>query len=172
MLVLMPDAMVEDDALIEREVLGGGTEVALHQELVADRIPDHRWRAADALIAYYGVPIDRALIERLDNCRIVVRAGVGYDHIDIAACGRRGIPVCNVPDYGTTEVADHAIALILASPAASSRTTPGCSPIRTPAGTGRGRRSCVACAARPSAWSASGGSAPPPPAARAASTWR
>ena len=46
MLVLMPDAMVEDDALIEREVLGGGTEVALHQELVADRIPDQRWRAA------------------------------------------------------------------------------------------------------------------------------
>ena len=113
MLVLMPDAMVEDDALIERDVLGGGIEVALHQELIADRIPDHRWRAADALIAYYGVPIDRALVERLDNCRIVVRAGVGYDHIDVAACGRRGIPVCNVPDYGTTEVADHAIALML-----------------------------------------------------------
>jgi phosphoglycerate dehydrogenase-like enzyme len=113
MLVVLPDAMFDDDALIERAVLGGGTEIALHQELSSDRIPDHLWRAADALIAYYGVPIDRALVERLDNCRIVVRAGVGYDHIDIAACGRRGIPVCNVPDYGTSEVADHAIALML-----------------------------------------------------------
>jgi phosphoglycerate dehydrogenase-like enzyme len=60
------------------------------------------------------VPVDRALVERLDSCRILVRAGVGYDHIDTAACAGRGIPVCNVPDYGTTEVADHAIALMLA----------------------------------------------------------
>jgi phosphoglycerate dehydrogenase-like enzyme len=113
MLVLLPDAMFEDDAEIERAVLGSGTEIALHHELTADRIPDHSWRAADALIAYYGVPIDRTLVERLDNCRILVRAGVGYDHIDVVACGRRGIPVCNVPDYGTSEVADHAIALML-----------------------------------------------------------
>ncbi len=113
MLVVLPDAQFDDDALIERAVLGDGIEIARHHELTAERIPDQRWRAADAVIAYYGVPFDRALIERLDSCRILVRAGVGYDHIDIAACGRRGIPVCNVPDYGTTEVADHAIALML-----------------------------------------------------------
>jgi phosphoglycerate dehydrogenase-like enzyme len=113
MLVLMPDAQIEDHAEIERAVLGEEVEVALHRELVADRIPAEHWRDADALIVYYGVPIDRALIERMERCRIVVRAGVGYDQIDIAACGARGIPVCNVPDYGTTEVADHAIALML-----------------------------------------------------------
>jgi phosphoglycerate dehydrogenase-like enzyme len=114
MLVLMPDALFEDDAEIEREVLGEGAEIAVHQELVADRIPDADWRRADALIVYYGVPIDREVVDRLDGCRVLVRAGVGYDHIDIVACGARGIPVCNVPDYGTTEVADHAIALMLA----------------------------------------------------------
>jgi phosphoglycerate dehydrogenase-like enzyme len=113
MLVLMPDALFDDDAVIERRVLGNDVEIALYNELVAERIPDERWRSADALIVYYGVPIDRALIARLDTCRIVARAGVGYDHIDLAACGERGIPVCNVPDYGTTEVADHAIALML-----------------------------------------------------------
>ena len=113
MLVLLPDALFEDDALIERGVLGDETEIVVYRELSADRIPDERWRAADALIVYYGVPFDRALIERLSACRILVRAGVGYDHIDIAACGARRIPVCNVPDYGTTEVADHAIALML-----------------------------------------------------------
>jgi phosphoglycerate dehydrogenase-like enzyme len=114
MLVLMPDAQIEDDAEIERAVLGEDVEVALHRELVAERIPAEHWQGADALIVYYGVPIDRALIERLERCRIVVRAGVGYDQIDVAACGARGIPVCNVPDYGTTEVADHAIGLMLA----------------------------------------------------------
>ena len=77
MLVLMPDAQIEDDAEIERAVLGEGFDVALHRELVADRIPAEHWRGADALIVYYGVPIGRALIERLDGCRIVVRAGVG-----------------------------------------------------------------------------------------------
>jgi phosphoglycerate dehydrogenase-like enzyme len=114
MLVLLPDAQFEDDAEIEREVLGDAAEFALHHEVDALRVPDEHWRRADAVIVYYGVPVDRELIERLDSCRILVRAGVGYDHIDVDACAARGIPVCNVPDYGTTEVADHAIALMLA----------------------------------------------------------
>ncbi|MGH6901162.1 MAG: C-terminal binding protein [Geminicoccaceae bacterium] len=114
MLVLLPDAQFDDDAEIEREVLGDAAQFALHHEVDALRIPDEHWRRADAVIVYYGVPVDRELIERLDSCRILVRAGVGYDHIDIDACAARGIPVCNVPDYGTTEVADHAIALMLA----------------------------------------------------------
>jgi phosphoglycerate dehydrogenase-like enzyme len=113
MLILLPDAQYEDDALIEREVVGPGAELAVFRERRADRIPDERWRAADALIVYHEVPIDRYVVDRLERCRIVVRAGVGYDQIDLAACGARGIPVCNVPDYGTTEVADHAIALLL-----------------------------------------------------------
>ena len=39
--------------------------------------------------------------------------GVGYDNVDIEAAGRLGIPVCNIPDYGTEEVADSSMALIL-----------------------------------------------------------
>ena len=52
--------------------------------------------------------------DAFDRCRIVVREGVGYDNLDLAGWGARGVPVCNVPDYGTTEVADHALALTLA----------------------------------------------------------
>ena len=48
------------------------------------------------------------------KARIAVRSGVGFDNIDTAGWGARNIPACNVPDYGTTEVADHAIALMLA----------------------------------------------------------
>lgn len=48
------------------------------------------------------------------NLRVLVRMGVGYDSLDIAKWGRAGVAVCNVPDYGTSEVADHAVAAMLA----------------------------------------------------------
>jgi lactate dehydrogenase-like 2-hydroxyacid dehydrogenase len=47
------------------------------------------------------------------RARIVVRMGVGYDNIDGKLWGAAGVPLCNVPDYGTSEVADHAIAMML-----------------------------------------------------------
>jgi D-3-phosphoglycerate dehydrogenase len=44
----------------------------------------------------------------------VIRLGVGYEIIDVEGCRKRGILVCNVPDYGTEEVANHAHALCFA----------------------------------------------------------
>ncbi len=75
---------------------------------------DESCRLADAVIncsATLPLGLDPDALER---CRIVVREGVGYDNLDLAGWGARGVPVCNVPDYGTTEVADHALALTLA----------------------------------------------------------
>jgi phosphoglycerate dehydrogenase-like enzyme len=69
---------------------------------------------ADALILWHGPLVDAAIVSRMRNCRAIIRNGVGYDSVDIAAAASAGIPVCNVPDYGTEEVADHAIALTLA----------------------------------------------------------
>jgi phosphoglycerate dehydrogenase-like enzyme len=69
---------------------------------------------AHALILWHGPRVDAAAIAQLKNCRAVIRNGVGYDTVDIAAAARAGLPVCNVPDYGTEEVADHALALTLA----------------------------------------------------------
>ncbi|RMY16963.1 hypothetical protein D0867_06364 [Hortaea werneckii] len=43
----------------------------------------------------------------------VVRMGVGYEKLDRVTLGKKGVTVCNVPDYGTEEIADHAIALTL-----------------------------------------------------------
>src|SRR5205807_65326 len=54
-------------------------------------------------------------IATMTQCRGIVRCGVGFDNVDSQAAGRRGIVVCNVPDYGTEEVADHALMLLLAS---------------------------------------------------------
>jgi phosphoglycerate dehydrogenase-like enzyme len=69
---------------------------------------------AHALILWHGPTVTAEVVDRLRNCRAIIRNGVGFDSVDIAAAARAGIPVCNVPDYGTEEVADHALALTLA----------------------------------------------------------
>lgn len=68
---------------------------------------------AHALMLYHNLIITRATIERLRSCKLIVRCGVGYDNVDRAFARERGIPVANVPDYGTEEVADSAIGLTL-----------------------------------------------------------
>lgn len=69
-------------------------------------------RGADAIINQYA-PVDEAVLDALTRCRIVVRYGVGVDTVDVGAASERGIWVANVPDYGTEEVSDHALALML-----------------------------------------------------------
>lgn len=50
----------------------------------------------------------------LPELKVVVRYGVGVDNVDLVAATRHGVQVCNVPDYGTFEVADQALAMMLA----------------------------------------------------------
>src|SRR5262245_41540451 len=54
------------------------------------------------------------VISAAKNCKIVSRLGIGLDNIDVSYCTAHGIPVTNVPDYCLIEVAEHALALILA----------------------------------------------------------
>jgi phosphoglycerate dehydrogenase-like enzyme len=68
---------------------------------------------ADGLILAHHVKITRKSISQLRRTRIIARKGVGVDNVDIIAAREFGIPVCNVPDYGTEEVADHALAMAL-----------------------------------------------------------
>ncbi|MGC8793285.1 MAG: C-terminal binding protein [Bryobacteraceae bacterium] len=97
----------------EREVLAGVAEVealgARAEGELAGRIEQ-----ADALIVCHLVTLSARSIERLERCRVIVRAGVGFDNIDLEAARARAIPVVNVPDYCVEEVADSAIGLMLA----------------------------------------------------------
>ena len=68
---------------------------------------------ADAIMLYHFISLTRTTIDRLNKCKLIVRCGVGFDNVDRAAARERGIAVANVPDYGTEEVADSAIAMLL-----------------------------------------------------------
>ena len=69
---------------------------------------------ADALLVV-SLQITPKAIEALDNCKVMVRYGIGYDAIDVEAATKKGIMVCNIPDYCIEEVATHTIALMLAA---------------------------------------------------------
>jgi D-3-phosphoglycerate dehydrogenase/C-terminal binding protein len=71
-------------------------------------------RTVDAVINYSPTHNVAAHPDAFPKVKIAVRSGVGFDNIDTAGWGARKIPTCNVPDYGTTEVADHAVSLMLA----------------------------------------------------------
>ena len=113
-LILTPDARYLDDAELERALAGPSYDFAIFREKDRRKLPADIVARCDALLVWNTMPIDAALIEQAKSCRIISRAGVGFDHIDIEAAAAAGIPVCNTPDYGTAEVADHAIALMLA----------------------------------------------------------
>jgi lactate dehydrogenase-like 2-hydroxyacid dehydrogenase len=59
--------------------------------------------------------VDAAYMDRLPRLEIIANYGVGYDTVDAAEAGRRGIVVTNTPDVLTEEVADLAVALMLAA---------------------------------------------------------
>ena len=95
------------------QAVGPEVELINARQKSADAIDSRDWERSDAIITA-RMPIDTNVIPRLKRARIVVRHGVGFDVVDLESCGAAGIAVCNVPDYGTTEVADSAIAMMLA----------------------------------------------------------
>ena len=92
---------------IARDAVGPGFETDFCAS--AAEVSDEQWANADAIVG----PCPPQYIDKLRECRIFVKYGVGYDDVDIERFGKLGIPVCNTPDYGTREVADHAIALMM-----------------------------------------------------------
>ncbi|MFQ5852490.1 MAG: C-terminal binding protein [Candidatus Binatia bacterium] len=70
-------------------------------------------RTADAILNTYA-PMTEKVIDTLERCRVIVRFGIGYDNVAVGAATRRGIMVANTTGYCTDEVADQAMALLLA----------------------------------------------------------
>ena len=74
---------------------------------------DPRLAEADALIVRTYTQVNDTLLERAPKLRVVGRAGVGLDNIDLPACRRRGIPVVYTPDANTQAVVEYVLGLML-----------------------------------------------------------
>src|SRR5438132_418470 len=70
-------------------------------------------RDAEILWHTWRPVVTPTVMRALPQVRLIVRWGVGYEQIDVAAATELGIAVANSPGYGTDDVAEHAIALLL-----------------------------------------------------------
>lgn len=103
----------DPESAIERQIIGAVARITRTLcETDADLTDEVT--TADAIIIWHNMPLTANGIAKLQHCRAIIRNGVGFDSVDVVAARERGIAVCNVPDYGTEEVADHAIALAMA----------------------------------------------------------
>lgn len=72
-------------------------------------------RAKDAqIIISNKLALDAKVIEQLPKLKLIAIPATGYNHIDLSACKRQDIVVCNIPDYATTTVPEHVLALVFA----------------------------------------------------------
>ena len=74
-----------------------------------ERIGDY-----DAIVIRSGTQLTGDLIERADRLKVIGRAGVGVDNVDVDAATRRGIVVANAPESTVVSAAEHAIGLLVA----------------------------------------------------------
>jgi D-3-phosphoglycerate dehydrogenase len=102
-----------EDVDVERRILeDAGLEVVAAQCRTEEDVVE-AGRGVSALLTQYA-PITARVMDELPELRFVGRYGVGYDVVDVAAARERGVWVANVPDYGTEEVAAHALSMALA----------------------------------------------------------
>jgi len=110
--VLYSENVYPDDS-VERRIYGPDVRVIFPKatDSLAD-LTDEQCAVADGLMIL-RYKVTAADLPRFPRLRAICRMGVGYDNLDRVAAAQRQIMILNVPDYGTTEVADHAIALAL-----------------------------------------------------------
>lgn len=134
-----PTVLITDCDMGPADLERGVLEPAGHDVVHAacrtedDVVEAVRASGAVGLLVQYA-PVTRAVLEACPGVRALFRYGVGMDNVDVAAARELGVVARNVPDYGSAEVADHAVTLLLSLlrgvPAWSARTAAGQWPVR------------------------------------------
>ena len=103
-----------EEPIIRKELEGKGFEIVkLSREPLKESELDEI-KEVEALSVFIYSKIDKEVFEKLPSLRIVTTRSTGFDHIDLEEAKRRGVAVCNVPDYGMETVAEYTLMLILA----------------------------------------------------------
>jgi D-3-phosphoglycerate dehydrogenase / 2-oxoglutarate reductase len=107
--VLVSDPVDQAGIDILSQVAQVDVQTGLSSEELVKIIPEY-----DALMIRSGTRVTQEVIEAGTQLKIIGRAGVGVDNVDIPAATRRGIVVVNSPEGNTTAAAEQALALMLA----------------------------------------------------------
>jgi D-3-phosphoglycerate dehydrogenase len=112
-LYLVRTVNLPDLERISKEELGDLATVKTEQEKTGREL-GRILSDATAIIVDSNTNVTADVIDEMRNCKIIVTATVGFNHVDLNAAGRKGICVSNSPGYCAEEVADHTIGLLLA----------------------------------------------------------
>jgi D-3-phosphoglycerate dehydrogenase len=99
---------------VGEELAGQGIEWIAGQHRTPEAVVEAARDCEVLLLQSVRPLLGRAVIQELENCRCIARLGIGYENVDLAAATERGILVCNAPTYCVDDVADHALALLMA----------------------------------------------------------
>ena len=108
--ILISDPLSEDGIFPLRNAEGFNivVDTSLTPEQLGEKIGGF-----DALLVRSQTQVTREIIEKGTNLKIIGRAGVGVDNIDLTAATERGIIVVNAPDGNTNSAAEHSIAMLM-----------------------------------------------------------
>lgn len=111
MKIVVLDGYTENPGDLSWERLEALGELTVYDRTPADKVAE---RIGDAEIVYTNkTPITRETLDACPNIKFISVLATGYNIVDYTAAREKGIPVTNVPTYGTASVAQFAIALLL-----------------------------------------------------------
>lgn len=103
------------DPETRREVLESvGAKIIMLSDRTVKAVADAA-AGADALIVDAGTPVTKEVFEASDTLRVVGRAGIGVDNVDVDSAREHGVEVLYAPNYCIDEVSTHALALLLSA---------------------------------------------------------
>ncbi len=109
--VVFLEVDTEDRSLVSRRF----ANAAVFEGVLAANALVSACKDAEAISCFIKSDFTADTIRKLPKLRLLCTRSVGYDHIDLDACRKQGITVCNVPDYGSHVVAEHVFALLLST---------------------------------------------------------